>query len=81
MLGRSEPAAQIAGRSRVVSLEEPLGAEIEDQETLCLHDVLRTLSVFRRRSQPPGSSRPREMTDQPVALQSTFQCEATVSIP
>ena len=36
------PAAQIAGRSRVVSLEEPLGAEIEDQETLCLHDVLAT---------------------------------------
>ena len=34
------PAAQIAGRSRVVSLEEPLGEEIEDQETLCLHDVL-----------------------------------------
>ena len=34
------PAAQIAGRSRVVSLEEPLGGEIEDQETLCLHDVL-----------------------------------------
>jgi len=30
------PAAQIAGRSRVVSLEEPLGGEIEDQETLCL---------------------------------------------
>ena len=36
------PAAQIAGRSRVVSLEEPLGGEIEDQETLCLHDVLAT---------------------------------------
>jgi hypothetical protein len=34
------PAAQIAGRCRVVSLEEPLGGEIEDQETLCLHDVL-----------------------------------------
>ncbi len=34
------PAAQIARRSRVISLEEPLGAETEDQETLCLHDVL-----------------------------------------
>jgi len=34
------PAAQIAGRSRVVSLEESLGGEVEDQETLCLHDVL-----------------------------------------
>ncbi len=34
------PATQIAGRCRVVSLEEPLGGEIEDQETLCLHDVL-----------------------------------------
>jgi len=34
------PATQIAGRCRVVSLEEPFGGEIEDQETLCLHDVL-----------------------------------------
>jgi hypothetical protein len=34
------PAAQIAGRCRVVSLDESFGGEIEDQETLCLHDVL-----------------------------------------
>src|SRR6266481_407582 len=34
------PATQIAGRSRMMSLDAPVGAEAEADDVLCLHDVL-----------------------------------------
>jgi hypothetical protein len=39
------PATQIAGRSRMVSLDEPLGAEAESDDILCLHDMLAARSA------------------------------------
>ena len=34
------PATQIAGRSRMMSLDAPVGGETEADDILCLHDVL-----------------------------------------
>jgi hypothetical protein len=34
------PATQLSGRSRLVSLEEPLGGESDTEDMLCLHDTL-----------------------------------------
>lgn len=39
------PATQIAGRSRVMSLDAPVGAEAEADDILCLHDVLAARSA------------------------------------
>jgi len=39
------PATQIAGRSRMVSLDAPVGTEAEAEDVLCLHDVLAARSA------------------------------------
>jgi len=39
------PATQIAGRSRMVSLDAPVGTEAEADDILCLHDVLAARSA------------------------------------
>ena len=39
------PATQIAGRSRMMSLDAPVGAEAEADDILCLHDVLAARSA------------------------------------
>jgi hypothetical protein len=36
------PAAQITGRCRMMSMEEPIAGYFEDVDTMCLHDVLAT---------------------------------------
>src|ERR1044071_4096415 len=39
------PATQIAGRSRMVSLDAPVSTEAETDDILCLHDVLAARSA------------------------------------
>lgn len=39
------PATQIAGRSRMMSLDAPVGTEAEAEDVLCLHDMLAARSA------------------------------------
>src|SRR5258708_22296456 len=39
------PGTQITGRSRVMSLDEPLAGEAESDDIMCLHDVLAARSA------------------------------------
>ncbi|MGH7973392.1 MAG: hypothetical protein ACREIC_32140 [Limisphaerales bacterium] len=54
------PATQIAGRSRMVSLDEPLGTEAESEDALCLHDMLAA------RSADPGHEAAKRLDWQPL---------------
>ena len=39
------PGTQISGRSRVISLDEPVGGQAESDDIMCLHDVLAARSA------------------------------------